>query len=134
MHKNEGCQNCCVCGASKAPQLADPPEKKSCGCSCYCLGGHIVYKENEFDYENELPKHLVAGSIKIVYRDKVRVFYDTVGQAKKDSYHEYDSKLFPKNNCILYGYTGLRGDAKDMYKGMKKEPRIQLISARTPEE
>lgn len=132
--KNEGCSNCCVCGSSKVPQLAEAADQKPCPCTCYCLGGHIVYRENEFDYEKYIPKHLEAGSIKIVHRDRVRVFYDTVSAAKKDHYSDFDKNLFPKNSCILYGYTGLRGDAKDMYKNLKKEPKIQLVSAVSPQE
>ena len=124
--KNRGCPNCCLCSSPKQqPIIAETDENKSnCSCTCYCLGGHIVYRENEFDYEKWLPKHLSNGSIKILYRDKIRVFYDTVSAAKKDNYKEYDKNLFPKNNTILYGYTGLRGDAKALYRNIKKEPRI----------
>lgn len=66
------------------------------------------------------------GSIKILFRDKIRVFYDTVKDAKKDGYHDYDKKDFPKDSCILYGFTGLRGDAKDLHKKIVtgKEKRI----------
>ena len=126
IHKNDRCPNCYV--GDGTPQIAEGSWK------CYCLGGHIVYRENEFDYDKYIPKHLEEGSIKIVHRDRVRVFYDTVNQAKRDKYNDFDKKLFPKGTCIVYGYTGLRGDAKEMYKNQSKEKRIKLVSAITPED
>ena len=80
---NEGCQNCCVCSTPKPPVIAETDQTKdSCKCTCYCLGGHIVYREHEFDYDKWLPKYFNDVSIKILYRDKIRVFYDTVSAAK----------------------------------------------------
>jgi len=57
------------------------------------------------------------------------VFYNTVKAAHDDGYFEYDKKKFPKILGLLYGFTGLRGDAKDLYKEIKtgKEKRIKLI-------
>jgi len=45
-------------------------------------------------------------------------------------------KDFPKPSCILYGYTGLRGDAKELHKQIRtgKEKRVQLCQAKTPQE
>lgn len=64
------------------------------------------------------------------------MFYDTVKEATKDGYHDFDKKLFPKPSCILYGYTGLRGDAKELHKQIRlgKEKRVKLIQAKTPDE
>lgn len=36
-------------------------------------------------------------------------------QAHDDDYTIYDRKMFPKKTGLLYGFTGLRGDAKDLY-------------------
>ena len=57
------------------------------------------------------------------------MFYNTVKAAHDDGYFEYDKKKFPKILGLLYGFTGLRGDAKDLYKEIKtgKEKRIKLI-------
>jgi hypothetical protein len=33
---------------------------------------------------------LEEGSIKILYRDKLRVFYDSVADAKKNDYFDFD--------------------------------------------
>jgi hypothetical protein len=44
------------------------------------------------------------------------VFYINVSAAQKDGYYDYDRKKFPKDTSIVYGYTGLRGDAKELFK------------------
>lgn len=78
-----------------------------------------------FDYEKMLPEFSEA-QIKIIYRSPIRVFYENVCAAKKDGYHDFDKDLFPKESSILHGYTGLRGDAKSLYKQIVtgKEKRI----------
>ena len=64
-----------------------------------------------------------------MYRDHIRLFYGTVGEADRAGYNEYPKDKFPKKSGLLYGYTGLRGDAKDLYWNIKKgkEKRIKLI-------
>lgn len=115
------CQECCTCNQNKKKKNADA----KCGCLCKCYG-FFTNKEWDFDYENDLPKHFEDGSIKILYRDKIRVFYGTVAQAQKDNYHEYDQNLFTNRNGFVYSYTGLRGDSKRLYQRIKsgKEKRI----------
>ena len=64
-------------------------------------------------------------SIKILHRSKIRVFYPTVNDAYKDSYYDF---LADKNGYI-YSYTGLRGNAKALFKDIDhgKESRVKLI-------
>ena len=80
----------------------------------------------------DLPE-LVDGNIKILYRDRIKVFYDSVKEAHKDDYLGYEKELFPKAHGLLYGYTGLRGDAKNMYRDIMRgdEKRVELIKAPT---
>ena len=61
-----GCKDCCLCIKQKA----------TCSCACSCFGT-INYKDWEFDY-TRLPTHFEVGSVKILYRDKIKVFYPTV--------------------------------------------------------
>lgn len=105
-----------------------------CNSECICLGSQFQYEEIEFDY-GSLPEFSEC-QIKIIYRSPIRVFYENVNTAKKDGYHNYDKELFPKESSILYGYTGLRGDAKSLYKSIMggEEKRIQLVEAITAEE
>jgi hypothetical protein len=53
--------------------------------------------------------------IKIIYREKIRVFYENLTAAERDGYTDYDKKKFRKKENCLYGYTGLRGDARELY-------------------
>jgi hypothetical protein len=79
---------------------------------CNCLGSDFQTPDFPFDIEKDLPKDV---TIQILYRDKIRVFYNTVLQALDDGYTNYDKKNFPKKTGLLYGFTGLRGDAKELY-------------------
>ena len=83
-----------------------------------------------------LPKHFEVGSIKILYRDKIRVFYPTVAQAKQDGYTDYNDKIFSRKDGYLYSYTGLRGNAKNLYKRIINgtEKRIKLVQASSYQE
>jgi hypothetical protein len=46
---------------------------------------------------------------------------------------EYDSKLDVSKGGIVFPFTGIRGDAKELYRKIKKglENRIELIRADT---
>ena len=109
-------------------------EKLACNCVCKCFG-HFNYDEWEHTAA-ELPSHFAAGSIKIIYRDRIRVFYGTVKAALADGYKDFNEQIFSNKNGFVYSYTGLRGDSKFLYKEIKKgiEKRVQLVKAVTPED
>jgi len=83
-----------------------------------------------------LPKHFREANIKILYRDKIRVFYPTVNAAKADGYKDFDERIFSRKDGYLYSYTGLRGNAKTLYKRVisGQEKRIRLIQAESPKD
>ena len=79
--------------------------------------------------------HLEIGSIKIIYRDKIKVFYSKVKNAEFDGFTDFKQVCFSNKNGYLYSFTGLRGDAKSLYKSVMKgdEKRVQLVKAETTE-
>ena len=104
-----------------------------CSCVCRCFG-FFKYSEWGFDY-NSIPEWS-DGSIKILYRDKIKVFYNQVRAAEADGYGEFKKTCFTNKSGYLYSFTGLRGDAKRLYKSITKgeEKRVRLILAPTPED
>ncbi len=74
-------------------------------------------------------------SIKIIYRDRIKVFYSKVKDAEFDGYTDFKQLCFSNKNGFLYSFTGLRGDAKRLYKRIMKgeEKRVRLVKAETPE-
>jgi hypothetical protein len=54
--------------------------------------------------------------IKILYRDRIKVFYSRVKEAEFDGYTDFKALNFSNKNGFLYSFTGLRGDAKKLYK------------------
>ena len=105
----------------------------SCSCVCKCFG-FFRYDDWKVDYENDLPSFGDA-EIKILYRDKIRVFFKNQRAADEMNYHEYDKEKFKHGkDGYIYSFTGLRGDAKQLYGDIKsgKERRVQLVKAETP--
>ena len=111
------CRDCCSC-----------TKRKNCDCICKCFG-FFQYKDWGFDY-SLLP---AQANIKILCRDRVRVFYPNLAAARLDGYQDYNPNLFTRENGYLYSYTGLRGNAKTLYRKIVtgEERRIQLIKTPT---
>ena len=128
----EGCSRCCTCSYLKKEKAMGPKDKCACVCRCY---GFFKYADWGFDYNNDLP-NFDDGSIKILYREKIKVFYNRVSAAAADGYNEYKPSTFTNKNGYLYSFTGLRGDAKRLYKSIVKgeEKRVRLILAPTPQD
>jgi hypothetical protein len=119
----QDCAACCAC----------PQKKKNCGCICKCYG-FFKYEETNFDYSS-LPNFDEA-DIKIVYRDQIKVFYGQVQNAQKDGYTDYNTTVFSNKKGFLYSFTGLRGDARMLYKSVQsgKEKRVKLVRCPTIKE
>lgn len=88
----------------------------------------------DYDYD-QLP-FFSEGNIKILYRDQIKVFYPRVREAEAQGYDEYNPRVFSNKNGYLYSFTGLRGDAKKLYKSIKSgaEKRVELIKCETPKD
>ena len=70
--------------------------------------------------------------IKVIYREKIKVYYSTLTGAHADEYHDGDGTSTSKSpNSIVYPFTGIRGDAKDLWRKARRggEPRLQLVRA-----
>jgi len=72
----------------------------------------------------------------MLHREDIKVFYKKVQDAEKDGYKNYSKADFANDNGYLYSFTGLRGDAKDLYRDVMqgKEKRLRLVKAMTVEE
>ena len=125
----QNCRDCCICHIAKKPGSRAP-----CQCQCRCFG-FFQFQRWNFD-PALLDNCLGEGSIKILYRDRIRVFYSTVQQARLDGYTDFSEKFFSRKDGYLYSYTGLRGNAKSLYKRVinGQEKRITLVQAPTPKE
>ena len=100
---------------------------------CRCFG---FFKHSEWGFDYSTIPQWSEGSIKILYRDKIKVFYNRVAAAEADGYTEFKKTTFSNKNGYLYSFTGLRGDAKRLYKSITKgeEKRVRLILAPTPQD
>eukprot|EP00347_Sterkiella_histriomuscorum_P013633 403363974 len=123
-------------GGGASSQQSQPLSKaeQNCSCACICFG-FFQYDDWNFDYQNMIPDY-EDYAIEILYRDHIRVFYNKVSDAEQDGYTEFESDKFQKKDGYLYSFTGLRGDAKDLYLKIQRgqEKRVALIQAKTVEE
>ena len=88
----------------------------SCACLCKCFG-YFKYDEwpNLDSTTNplKLPK-FAEGDIKILYRDRLKVFFKSAKEAIDAGYTDFDvdERATKKKDGYVYSFTGLRGDAK----------------------
>jgi hypothetical protein len=82
------------------------------------------------DFENDVEP------ITILHRDGIKVFYKKVADAQADGYTNFKKSDFGNENGYLYSFTGLRGDAKELYRNVSdgNETRLRFVQARTVEE
>lgn len=106
----ENCTRCCVCHYITKRQKKGP-----CKCICKCYG-FFKYSDWGVDYSDLL--NFGTNDITILYRDRIRVFYSQVKNAQTEGYSDYKQLNFSNKNGFLYSFTGLRGDAKKMYKAI----------------
>ena len=74
--------------------------------------------------------------IKILHKDQIKVFYRRVQDAINDGYSHFDKREFSNNKGYLYSFTGLRGDAKELYRSVAqgREHRVRFVEAKTIED
>lgn len=73
--------------------------------------------------------------MKILYRDKIKVYYSSQAAAHGDEYYDGDNqgRLTTSSSGIVFPFTGIRGDAKELWRRARKgqESRLQLVRADT---
>lgn len=115
----------------KEPDHFERAEKdRQCDCICKCFG-YFRYDDWGVTRENlQLPIIEEAG-IKILYRDNIKVFFKTGQDAINANYHDFDKERHRTKDGFVYSFTGLRGDAKNLYLMVKNglEKRIQFVKA-----
>lgn len=111
----QNCQSCCKClNAVKTSLNKQPHSCKICVCKCFGYFQFQDWKARELleplDFENGIE------SVSIIHREDIKVFYKRVQDAEADNYKNFKKTDFQNQNGYLYSFTGLRGDAKELYK------------------
>ena len=85
-----------------------------------------------------MPWPLLMGEdhVAIVYRKQIKVHFSTIQQAAQELYQSFDPKLDLSQGGIVYPFTGIRGDAKDLWMRVNKgvEPHASFVRADTLDE
>jgi hypothetical protein len=57
--------------------------------------------------------------VQIIYKNQIKVHYSNEQEAQADLYRDYDQRLDLSKGGIVYPFTGIRGDAKELWKQIK---------------
>jgi len=97
----------------EASHLSQLPEVQKFTSDKFYIGENFAYDDwrippifDEIDFPLK---------INILFRDKIRVYYKTIKKAEDDNYFNYDTDGV-SNKGAVYAFTGLRGDAKKLWK------------------
>ena len=113
IHQQCMCHQTCACLSN--PRIPDGANKDSSG------GQGILSGDDK---------------INILYRKQIRVHYQNVQQAKSDFYFDYDKNLDLSKGGIVYPFTGIRGDSKELWNRIKRNDirHVELVRAETTQE
>lgn len=112
-----------VCTLSGVEELKSRLEKKEKKKIVIIGGSHSAFSA-AWVCLNKLTVFSTQFQIYIIHRTPVKVFYGTKREAERDKYYDYDAP----NKCgQIHPFGGLRGDAKDLYRSVKRgeETRIR---------
>jgi hypothetical protein len=95
-------------------------KKLECSCVCKCFG---YFKHQDWPV-TIIPENI---EIQILFRERIRVFFKNAQEAEEAGYIDYDTTR--DKDGYVFAFTGLRGDAKQLYQDIKRgrETRVKLI-------
>ena len=65
--------------------------------------------------------------MKVVFRNCIKVHFQNQQAAMNENYSDYDRRLDMSKGSIIYPFTGIRGEAKDLWRLIKR--RAQSVEA-----
>jgi len=79
----------------------------------------------QINYDQEAYKEIwpiLTGEdkIQVIYRRQIKVHYANQAQATHEGYSDYDKNLDLSKGGIVYPFTGIRGDSKELWNKSKK--------------
>lgn len=106
------CTKCLAC-----PFYMNHVNESPCVCDnlCTCLSRPVINLDN---YEKDIVTQTILSpedSVTIVYRNCIKVHFSTAQEAAKVMYSDYDKNLDLSKGGIVYPFTGIRGDAKELW-------------------
>lgn len=138
------CQNCSYCHLGLTHSKL---KSCSCGKQCLCLSNPQIppsprssstpgKSPEKKASQTTWPILLGEDHVTIVYRKQIKVHFSNVQQAAQEQYSSFDPKLDLSQGGIVYPFTGIRGDSKDLWMRINKglEPHVTLARADSLEE
>jgi len=118
--REKRCKRCRTCAHT---------ERCECAVNCLCYSSPREVKSEQSKVEG-------VSKVTILFRDKIRVHYSSIALAEQDGYSDFDKRLDATKSGIVYPFTGLRTDAKQLWRRIKngQEQRVQLVQAPSPQE
>jgi predicted glycosyl hydrolase (DUF1957 family) len=75
-------------------------------------------------------------SVNIVYRKSIKVHFSSVLEASQANYFEFNKDMDLSKGGIVYPFTGIRGDSKELWYKVKQKniSNVHLVRADTQNE
>lgn len=133
--KGQSLQLCSNCVSCPYGLTHSSDKKKSCMCGndCVCISRPIidlsVHGQTSKIQAGLLPEEKVI----IIYRRRIKVHFSSQGEAAAMNYHDYNKDFDLSKGGIVYPFTGIRGDSKELWSKViqKKLPNVSLVRADT---
>lgn len=103
-----------------------------CGNKCICLSKPTI------DLRTHAANNSIGGlqnedKVYMIYRKNIKVHFSSVNEASQANYFDYNKDLDLSKGGIVYPFTGIRGDSKELWFKVKqnKFQNIHLVKAET---
>ena len=128
------CNNCISC----PHKLTHSSDKKClCGIQCCCLSQpRINLPSSGIPNSSLWPVLKPQDKIQVIYRKQIKVHFASVAEASNHSYKDFDQNLDLSKGGIVYPFTGIRGEAKDLWMAIRNGhvSNVELVRADLPSE
>jgi hypothetical protein len=105
-----------------------------CGNKCLCLSVPTIDLRTHGNAIQYPPGLQAEETVNIIYRRNIKVHFSSISEASQANYYEFNKELDLSKGGIVYPFTGIRGDSKELWSKVKmgKLPNVSLARADNP--
>lgn len=133
--KGHSLQICSSCASCPYGLTHSCDKKKSCMCGndCICISRPTIDLNTHGETSKFQTGLLPEEKVVILYRKRIKVHFSSQAEAAAVNYHDYNKDFDLSKGGIVYPFTGIRGDSKELWFKVtqKKIPNVSIVRADT---